>query len=265
LRTWLLAAVLGGAVAAAGYSRRALTLDGAAAAACVGCITLARGGPPAAAAVLTFFSTSSVLSHVGASRKQHGALAQARGAQRDAWQVLANGGFATLSILLGRQRGGGGFLGALSAAGADTWATEIGTRAGGTPRLITTWRAVAPGTSGGITPVGLAASLGGGLGVGLAWACLGGGLPSRSGGWHAIPLTIVAGMCGSLCDSVLGATLQAKYHCPDCDVPIEEAIHSVCGRRAELVQGQSWATNDTINALSTLAGAAVGAGRWSRR
>ena len=54
--------------------------------------------------------------------------------QRDAWQVLANGGVATLSIMLGPQRGGGGFLGALSAAGADTWERVVRKlRAGLTP------------------------------------------------------------------------------------------------------------------------------------
>jgi uncharacterized protein (TIGR00297 family) len=251
LRRWLLAAVLGSGVAATAYWRRTLTLDGALAAAVVGCIVFARGGLPSAGALLAFFSTSSVLSRVRPDRKQHAPLAQAKGAQRDAWQVLANGGVATLCIMLGRQRGGGGFLGALSAAGADTWATELGMLARRDPRLITTLRQVAPGTSGGITPEGLAASLGGGLSVGLAWSSLG-------GGWRGVPLAIFTGMCGSLVDSLLGATIQALYRCPLCEAPTEEPIHPRCGQRAELVRGQAWATNDMVNALSTLAGAAIG-------
>jgi uncharacterized protein (TIGR00297 family) len=252
LRHWLLAAGLGGGVAATAYWRRALTLDGALGAAVIGCIVFGRGGLPAAGALLAFFSSSSVLSRVGRGRKQRSPLAQAKGAQRDAWQVLANGGVATLSILLGPQRGGGGFLGALSAAGADTWATELGMLSRRDPRLITTLRPVAPGTSGGITIEGLSASLGGGLAVGLAWASLG-------GGWRGVPLAAAAGMCGSLVDSWLGATIQAVYRCPGCDALTEEPIHRRCGQRAELVRGQEWATNDTINALSTLAGAAIGA------
>ena len=255
MRRWWLAAVLASGVAATAYWRRALTLDGAVGAAVVGCITLGQGGRPAAGALLTFFGTSSALSRVGTTRKQRGSLAQANGARRDAWQVLANGGFATLCILLGPQRGGGGFLGALSAAGADTWATELGMLARRDPRLITTWRPVAAGTSGGITPEGLLASCAGALSVGAAWSLLG-------GGWRGLPVAVVAGLCGSLTDSLLGATLQALYRCPTCDALTEEPRHRQCGQPAELVRGQAWATNDTINALSTLAGALIGAACW---
>jgi uncharacterized protein (TIGR00297 family) len=252
LRDWLLAAVLGSGVAAMACWRGALTLDGAVAAAWVGGITFRRGGVPATAALLIFFSTSSVLSRLGIRRKQRGSLAPAKGAQRDAWQVLANGGFATLSILLGRPRGGGGFLGALSAACADTWATELGMLAGRQPRLITTLHPVEPGTSGGITPEGLGASLAGALSVGLAWSLAGGG---RQG----IPLALAAGLSGSLVDSWLGATVQALYRCMRCDALTEEPVHRQCGRPAWLVRGQPWITNDTVNGLSTLAGALVGA------
>jgi uncharacterized protein (TIGR00297 family) len=257
LGRWLLGAVLGSGVGAIAYWRRALTWDGAVAASVVGCIVFGRGGLPAAGALLGFFGTSSTLSRVGPSRKQQGSIAQAKGARRDAWQVLANGGFATLSILLGRERGDGGFLGALSAAGADTWATELGMWAGRNPRLITTLRPVAPGTSGGVTLEGLAASFGGGLSVGVAWSCLG-------GGWRAVPLSVFAGMAGSLIDSLLGATIQALYRCPTCGVSIEEPFHRPCGARAELLRGYSWATNDAVNALSTLAGAVIGAACWRR-
>jgi uncharacterized protein (TIGR00297 family) len=256
VRRWLLAAGLGSSVAATAYWRRALTLDGALAAALVGCIVFARGGLPAAGALLAFFGSSSVLSRTAPSRKQGASVAQVKGARRDAWQVLANGGFATLSIMLGRQRGGGGFLGALSAAGADTWATELGMLlARRNPRLITTLRPVPPGISGGITPEGLAASLGGGLSIGLAWSCLG-------GGWRGVPLAVFTGICGSLIDSLLGATVQALYQCPECEVPTEERLHRRCGQPTELVRGKSWATNDTINALSTFAGAAIGMACW---
>ena len=248
MQRWLLAAALGSGVAAAAYWRRALTRGGAVAAAVVGGVTFGRGGRPATGALLTFFVTSSGLSRVGTRKK---AGAQAKGAQRDAWQVLANGGFATLCIALGRRRGGSGFLGALAAAGADTWATELGMLASRQPRLITTLRPVAPGTSGGISPEGLLASLGGAMAVGAAWSLLG-------GGWRGVPVTVVAGVCGSLADSLLGATIQARYRCTACDALIEEPRHRPCGQPAALVRGQPWATNDAINALATLVGAIVG-------
>src|ERR1700736_3142304 len=82
LHRWLLA-VLGISVAATAYWRRALTLDGALGAAVVGGVVFARGGGPAAGALLVFFSTSSVLSRVGPTRKHTAAMAQAKGARRD--------------------------------------------------------------------------------------------------------------------------------------------------------------------------------------
>jgi uncharacterized protein (TIGR00297 family) len=252
---WLPAALLGAGVAGLAYWRRTLTFDGALAAGVVGSVVFRRGGLAAAGALLMFFGSSSALSRMGVSRKQASPLAQAKGARRDTWQVLANGACATLSIALGRENGGGGFLGALAAAGADTWATELGLLARKPPRLITTWQPVAAGTSGGITPEGLAASVSGALSVGLAWAGLG-------GGWRGVPTALVAGVLGSLVDSWLGATLQALYRCPTCDMLTEERIHRRCRQPAVLLSGQAWATNDTINALATLAGAIAGAACW---
>ena len=239
---WLLAAVLGSAVAALAYSRRTLTVDGAVAAASVGTVVFARGGLRGSAALLAFFVSSSALSRVGRARKQSAALAQAKGARRDAWQVLANGGFATASIALGQPKA---FVGALAAAGADTWATELGMLAAGQPRLITSLQPVPTGTSGGVTLAGLTASVGGALTVGLA-----AGDPQTA---------LVAGLAGSLLDSLLGATIQAAYVCRDCGATVEEPTHAACGSPARHTKGFSWASNDTINAAATLAGATIGA------
>jgi uncharacterized protein (TIGR00297 family) len=256
VRRWLMSALLGGGVGFAAYRRGALTQDGAVSAAIVGCIVCARGGAPAAGALLAFFGSSTALSRLGQARKESAPLAQAKGARRDVWQVLANGGVATLSIGLGGQpRGAGGLVGALAAAGADTWATELGLLSKRQPRLITTLRPVTAGTSGGVTPEGLAASVGGALLVGLTWAILGGGRRS-------LPVALVAGLGGSLVDSLLGATVQAVYRCPGCGVPTESPVHRVCGESTKLVRGHRWITNDTVNAMSTLSGAAIGATLW---
>jgi uncharacterized protein (TIGR00297 family) len=252
VRRWLLAAGLGGAFGLIAYQRRTLTADGALAAALVGGVVFARGGVPASAVLLAFFGSSSALSKFGERRKQQSPLAQAKGSQRDMWQVLANGGIATLSIGRGNRAG---FVGAIAAAGADTWATELGLLATSQPRLITSLQRVEPGTSGGITAEGLAASVGGALSVGLAWSLVG-------GDWQGLPVAIVAGTCGSLIDSWLGATLQALYRCPACGVMTEESVHTACGGSTELVKGQRWVSNDTVNALATLAGAGIGTLTW---
>jgi uncharacterized protein (TIGR00297 family) len=239
--------VLGVSIGALAYWRRALTLDGAVAAAGVGCLTFARGGLPAAGALLAFFTSSSVLSRIGEGPKQAVPLAQSKGARRDAWQVLANGGVATLCAVAGRPRG---LVGALAAAGADTWATELGMLSGSTPRLITTLRSVPAGTSGGVTPHGLIASLGGALMVGIGYVALGG---ERS----MLRRSALSGVGGALIDSLLGATLQAVYWCPACRAYTEDAVHSRCGSSAEPRRGYEWMTNDTVNALATLSGAAI--------
>jgi uncharacterized protein (TIGR00297 family) len=242
------AAALGGGVAAVAYWRRTLTREGALAAAILGGVVFFTGGVAAAASLLAFFGSSSALSRLGQARKAAGPLAQAKGARRDAWQVLANGGVATACLALGQREA---FVGSLAAAGADTWATELGMLARRRPRLVTTLQPVTVGTSGGVTPEGLAASAGGALVVGLAWDVF-------SGGGRAILRAAVAGLCGSLTDSLLGATLQALYRCEACGATTEAPRHAACAQPARLVRGQPWMTNDTVNALATLSGAAVG-------
>jgi uncharacterized protein (TIGR00297 family) len=246
-RGWVIGAVLGAAVAGLAYWRRTLSADGAIAAALMGCVTFARGGIPGAGALLVFFGSSTILSRLGEQRKQALPLAQAKGAKRDAWQVLANGGVATLAFGIGRRDAA---VGALAAAAADTWATELGLLARQRPRLITTLRAVAPGTSGGITPEGLLASLGGAMTVGAATAALAGDRRLLRG-------AALSGMAGALVDSLLGATLQAIYVCPRCELLTEVPVHPRCGTQATLQGGLTWMTNDTVNLLATLAGATI--------
>ncbi len=246
---WLSAGLLGSGVAAAAYAARALTRDGAVAAALVGSVTYARGGLPAAVTLLVFFASSSVLSRVGSEPKRAATHAQAKGAQRDAWQVVANGGAATLCIAAGDSAG---FVGALAAAAADTWATELGLLAKTAPRSITTLRPVAAGTSGGVTPEGLLASCGGALVVGATWAVFSGG------GVREPRRAVIAGVSASVIDSVLGATAQGLYRCERCDVVTEQTVHGACGERTRLQSGYAWLTNDVVNLLATTAGAILG-------
>lgn len=252
-------------IAALAWQKRALTFDGALAATAIGAAVLRRGGLPAAGALVTFFVTSSALSRVGEARKaRRGTLAQAKGSRRDAWQVLANGAAAAACAGLPGRAGDGAFLGAVAAATADTWATEIGLLAAGRPRLITTLHPVPPGTSGGITLHGTLAGLAGALIVGTTWAAIHKSWPRRQKQQsralrHALLVAGTAGMLGSLVDSLLGATLQATYWCPACAEPTEAPRHPACGQPAMHTRGWRWMTNGTVNALATLSGALLGA------
>jgi uncharacterized membrane protein len=67
----------------------------------------------------------------------------------------------------------------------------------------------------------------------------------------------VAGLAGSLADSVLGATLQAIYVCHGCGQRTEDRLHAH-GTEAPaltLVRGLPLVTNDTVNLCASLVGA----------
>lgn len=266
---WGGAFLAAGGVGIAARRKRLLTAHGAVAATAVGAVVLARGGLAAGAALVAFFVTSSALTRFGEERfkdarftadekARRGTLAQAKGGERDAWQVLANGAVAGTCLALGGRWGTGGFLGALATAAADTWATELGLLATRPPRLLTTLRPVPPGTSGAVSLAGTMASMVGAVTVGAVWTVvrrLQGHLP----GTGAVLLAGGAGTTGALIDSLLGATVQASAWCPRCQVPTEEAVHARCGSATEHVRGWRWMNNDAVNALATGAGAMIGA------
>ncbi|MFN8522343.1 MAG: DUF92 domain-containing protein [Chloroflexota bacterium] len=237
-----------GGIAGLGWWRKALTWDGALAATTVGTATFHGGGLPMASAMVCFFATSSVLSR---RRPQAGEQAATKGSRRDAIQVAANGGVAALACL-GGQPLRGAALGAIAAAAADTWATEIGVRSSTPPRSIVSGRALAPGESGGVTPLGWAASAAGAAAVGLA-----AGLAARRGVRAALAIALPAGLIGCAVDSLLGATLQAVYRCDACDARTESSSHA-CGRIARLERGLPWVDNDLVNLAATATGGLVG-------
>ncbi len=265
----LLMATVGLGVVLVGWRRGALTGGGAAASLAVGAVLLLAGGPAWAVVLIVVFASASSLSGLG--RGQKAAREIAKGPRRDAVQVLANTGWGAMLAVLALWNTPevlfAAFAGTMAAITADTWATEIGTLVGGSPRLITTGRPVPPGTSGAISLPGTAASALGGLLIGMlagaAWATAAGGwtagassLPSAELARWAF-LGLGAGLVGSLADSLLGATGQALYHCPACDKPTEQRRHR-CGAECRLVKGWAWLDNDVVNAVASVAGSVAG-------
>jgi uncharacterized membrane protein len=231
--------------------------------------------------LIYFFASSSLLSHFRGREKERTAADKfSKGSQRDFSQVMANGGVATaLSLAHGLTRSQpaqeilqAGYTGALATANGDTWATELGVLNTRQPRLITTGKPVAPGTSGGITLLGTSASAIGGLSLGLVFWLLEGmrktrkkagtdlSRPPSSKINPSLPIIgLLSGLAGSLADSLMGATFQAMYYCPKCQKETERSVHS-CGTPTLPLRGIPWFNNDVVNFLATLFGALVGMG-----
>lgn len=206
---------------------RWLTRSGAASAVIVGAALVAGLRLPGLAMLVVFFISSSWLTAIcrrDGSRKPPRAPSDADASGRSAGQVFANAGVAAAAALLswaGWVDGAVAAGGALAAATADTWSSEIGQWARGRTILVTTGETVDPGTDGGVSWAGTLAGLAGAgalaitgaltLGVGAVWVAIAAG-----------------GAVGMLVDSLLGAACE--------------------GRSAFL-------TNDLVNLGGTLAGA----------
>jgi uncharacterized membrane protein len=76
--------------------------------------------------------------------------------------------------------------------------------------------------------------------------------------WLNLGILIIAGLLGSLFDSVLGATVQAIYRCPKCDKETEKHPLHTCGTETIQVRGLSWLNNDMVNFGCALMGVMIG-------
>ncbi len=119
--------------------------------------------------------------------------------KRTVRNVISNG---IVPVILAISGNYAGFVGAISAATADTLASEIGVLS--RPVLITTREVVKPGTDGGISLLGTIAGLIGALIIGVSAFILNVS-PDIT---HSICISTIAGLIGCFADSFLGATLE---------------------------------------------------------
>ncbi len=242
----LIGFILAIVIAYLAYRARSLNQSGAIAATVVGTIVFGLGGLQWAILLLIFFITSSALSRLFKKRKQGFDEKYSKGHERDAGQVFGNGGLATAFVLIHALYpestiGWVGFAAALAAVNADTWATELGVLNPTSPIMITDLRKrVEKGTSGGISLLGTFASLLGAFVIALPASYF-------TDNWSLLPIITLAGLCGSLFDSLLGATVQAMYYCPTDQKETEKHPLHTCGTETLHIRGWKWLDNDWVN------------------
>jgi uncharacterized protein (TIGR00297 family) len=255
----ILGFLFAGIIAFAAYRAHSLSGSGAWAALLEGTIIFGLGGWRWAVLLLAFFVTSSALTRAAAKRKAALNEKFDKGGTRDIGQVLANGGIASLFAGLHfffplASWTWVAFAASLAAVNADTWATELGVLNLAMPRLITSWKPVERGTSGGISVYGTLAALGGAALIAL----LAGFVRPSGNFWVITGVAILGGLLGSLFDSFLGATVQAIYRCPHCDKETEKHPLHTCGTETVQLRGWKWLNNDMVNVGCALVGAVVG-------
>ncbi|XP_052860398.1 transmembrane protein 19 [Anopheles cruzii] len=193
------------------------------------------------------------------------------GGQRNWAQVICNAGMATqLALLYLLDCGYGerpidfvrlyrsswlgvGIMGSFACCNGDTWASELGTVIGsGDPFLITTRKRVPRGTNGAVSFVGLVASFLGGTLVGLVYFLtvrytVEASVYERSPNqWPLIVFGGIAGLLGSLVDSLLGATLQYSGYTEQGFV-VERP-----GKNVQHISGVRILDNHSVNLISCI-------------
>lgn len=263
------------------YRRGSLAPSGVVGAILTGTATFGFGGWTWGLLLVAFFVSSSLLSHYKRARKADLAEKFAKGERRDLAQTLANGGLGALlalaALLLvdlpGQPRAGNplyvflafSYFGAIATVNADTWSTELGVLAARPPRLITSGKVVAVGTSGAISGQGVLAALAGSAFIGLvAFSLIQVAALATTGRWLladfvVILIAVMAGLAGSLFDSLLGATVQQIFWCDTCGKETERQVHA-CGATTRPLRGWRWLNNDAVNFVSSVVGGLLAGG-----
>jgi uncharacterized protein (TIGR00297 family) len=223
---------INGAVAVLACLARSLDCPGALSALAIGTAITAALGLPGLAPMAAFFVIGSAATRSGHRSKAARGIAQERGGARGWRNAWANGGVPALLALLAGAAPEGlrgllvvAYAGSLATAAADTCSSEIGKAYGRRTFLVTTFRSVPPGTDGAVSLVGTL----GGLFAGVLVAVVG-ALASLYP-WPAVAVVGLAGLLGSVAESVVGTVAQRR----------------------------GWLDHHQLNALNTAIGAGVAA------
>jgi len=238
--------------------RRALTGPGLALAwVCSLVITYCGGVPCFLALAATFICTVAAGKLSRGVRETVEKRIHARRGPRNILQIFCNVFVGTLMLLLRKTSGNDAFLwayaGAMAASLSDSLASELGVLSHAPPRDILTGKVLEKGLSGAVSPLGLLCSVLGALIVAAVCAAFRGDL------FMLLSVT-AAGFFAALLDSVLGSCAQSKYRCTVCGTLMEKPV--CCSRPARLERGLAYMTNDAVNLLNNVAGAAAALGAY---
>ncbi|MFS7422779.1 DUF92 domain-containing protein [Carnobacterium maltaromaticum] len=202
------------------------------------------GGWLVYAGLIVFAILGSGISKIGRQKKLDAAALHEREGTRGSVQVLANGlpalFFAIIYFVTQVEAFQLAALTTFAAANADTFSSEIGMISQKNPISILTFKRLAKGLSGGVSFLGLIS--------GLIGALLIGSLALGSYPIRIILLISLIGFCGTLIDSILGSTLQAKYQIGK--KITEQTTEN--GQKLKRISGYSVINNDVVNFISVL-------------
>ena len=219
-------------VAAAAMKARSIDVPGAVSAVLIGTAITAGTTLRGFAVMAAFFVVGSAVTRLGYRIKAARGIAQEKGGARGWRNAWANGGVPALLALMAGLTPPGlselfvlAFAASVATAAADTCSSEVGKAYGRRTFLITTFRPVPPGTEGAVSLEGTLGGLAGGALVAAVGAAL--GLYT----WPAATLVALAGLLGSLAESVIGTVAERR----------------------------GWLDNDLLNALNTAIGGGLAA------
>lgn len=168
----------------------------------IGAFIFGLGGWAAAGVVLLFFVSSAVITGKGLSHSTNSIA----GIRRNGLQVWANGFWIVIGLVLDVIFNAGIFtiaaMAAVATATADTWATELRSKAPDATYLITDFQTVSPGTDGGVSLRGTTAALIGSTMIAVA------SIYVFSLEFYVFLCIFIAGFLGSVIDSYFGAIFQ---------------------------------------------------------
>src|SRR5712691_9091014 len=228
----LLGLFVNGVIAVAARATSSLDTAGAVSAVIIGTAITAGLGLAGLLLMIAFFVLGSAATRLGHARKAGRGIAQEKGGARGWRNAWANGGVPAVLALMAAMAPPElsavctlAYAAAVATAAADTCSSDVGKAYGDRTIGITTLQPVPPGTEGGVS---LEGTLAGAAAAALVAAM---GPVGRLYAWTLVPLVAVAGVLGSLAESVLGAAAERRR----------------------------WMGNDVLNALNTAFGAAIAA------